>query len=292
MLGFTSTVIWGTAIYFVVLTQRVVVAVTHKPLCSKFGDTFGVWKNVSTLRQNSVEMADAMTHFFGGSPGEALDFDEIWLPDNCSYHRFNTESAHRYAKQMITKKNLTDNRLHIVFVGDSAMRGVACGVLRILESTEVYGPSMNNICGGTDFLLRQPVAETQLNEHIAVDVGKDIRVTFSFVRTLHFKHCDWTLEYAITSLKPYIVFFGTGAWDFDSYARSHRNETATDECANAELQKIADFRADSFVNMTMREMSKSSQQSWTKPPVDVRLVYKNNHHNVRYSGIHHSACSS
>ena len=68
MLGFTSTVIWGTAIYFVVLTQRVVVAVTHKPLCSKFGDTFGVWKNVSTLRKNPVEMADAMTHFFGGSP--------------------------------------------------------------------------------------------------------------------------------------------------------------------------------------------------------------------------------
>ena len=38
--------------------------------------------------------------------------------------------------------------IQIVFMGDSALRGIFCGITRLLSGSEIYGPCINTVCGG------------------------------------------------------------------------------------------------------------------------------------------------
>lgn len=98
---------------------------------------------------------DIDAHFLHpNGPGEALQFDDLWLPKHCSYLRFTNASLERCVDHEISKgaqstmSGKTDKRVHLVFLGDSALRGVVCGLSRILSGSEVFGPSHNSICGG------------------------------------------------------------------------------------------------------------------------------------------------
>jgi hypothetical protein len=267
-------------ISFFIAFAIVVHVFSHKPPCAKYADTVGEWKNISLLRKNPLEMAEVESHFFGGGPGTALDYSKIWVPKGCSYHRFTQHTLRKCATYLRKHKNLTDDRFHMAFVGDSALRGIFCGISRILVGDEIFGPLNNAVCGGQGFGLA--ASTSKLNSAITVDFIDNIKMTFTYIKTFHIKHMDWSLENSISSLKPYVVVMNTGVWDFDSIWRSHQNVTATETCSTNETVAISYQRADQFTNFTLHEMSKMSQQSWTNPPVDVRLIYRNNHYNKRF----------
>jgi hypothetical protein len=140
-----------------ILGLRIVISKEHPTLrhCRLYGDTYGEWVNNPTKYTNNtgVKKNDVLKHFIGGPPAEALWFDKIWLPSKCSYHRFTSQSAEVCVKHMIDKNQIrnssSNNSVNIIFIGDSATRGIVCGISRILSGSEVYGPCINPICGGS-----------------------------------------------------------------------------------------------------------------------------------------------
>ena len=107
------------------------------PKCSIDQDTYGEWRSMSLekFRSNHTERVSIQQHFHGGGPGEAIHYSFIWLPHNCSYHRFTSSSIHACTKHTLdalasspsTKANVPSKKLHIYFYGDSALRGIING---------------------------------------------------------------------------------------------------------------------------------------------------------------------
>lgn len=249
--------------------------------CLKFGDTFGSWYNVAALNQTDGWVG---SHFIDNEKGNSLEFSNIWIPNNCSYRRFTNHTIHSSVdhtlKSRVEKsRDLSDGRVEIIFIGDSALRGIVCGIGRILSGSETEGPNKNVICGGTAHKFGMPISKSNFGTLYSVDYGNHLRISFIYTQTFHFRHFDWQLEFAITR-KPYAVVFNTGVFDFDGIARSHMNDTLWDrgpeDCNSDATAAIAAQRADSFVNYTMWEMNKLAIE------YDVRLLYRNNHHNARF----------
>lgn len=48
----------------------------------------GEWKKMHLIYRNHTIKYDMLRHFYGGGPKEAMKFTNIWIPYNCSYHRF------------------------------------------------------------------------------------------------------------------------------------------------------------------------------------------------------------
>jgi hypothetical protein len=151
------------------------VGLGHLPKCKLYEDTFGVWRDVRQVNASALALHEwEQRHFFHGRAGAALHFDKVWEPRGCSYHRFTGETirqclawdereraraasapvsgsasaapgaaAHRSA----ASTEPSDKPYEIVFMGDSALRGVVCGILRLVFGNEVSGPLGNVICG-------------------------------------------------------------------------------------------------------------------------------------------------
>lgn len=125
---------------------------THQklPPCALQQDTYGSWLNVSIIDYdtNPVTREFIDSHFFGGGPGEAMNFSMIWLPHNCSYHRFTAATLEKMVEYIQAHDSkLTDGIVTIVFLGDSVTRGLYCSISRILAGSEVFGPLDNEACG-------------------------------------------------------------------------------------------------------------------------------------------------
>lgn len=102
----------------------------------------------------------------------ALSFGQVWIPSTeCSLHRFTKASIRKSVASRIhfirPKKptvaasvDRNDRRKVIplymemtksitwLFIGDSALRGIFCGIIHVLEGSEVDGPCINPVCGG------------------------------------------------------------------------------------------------------------------------------------------------
>ena len=122
--------------------------------CRMYEDTFGEWVVNPTKEPhvNEDKKKELLKHFVGGSPVEALWFHKVWVPTKCSYHRFTSKSAENCVYHMIDNNHIrnssSNNSVNILFIGDSSVRGIVCGITRILSGSEVYGPCINPICGG------------------------------------------------------------------------------------------------------------------------------------------------
>ena len=89
------------------------------------------------FRSNLTYKAYIQQHFYGGlGAGEAVHYSNIWLPHNCSYHRFTSTSIHACSKYTLANmpRHVIDpmaaaKKLHIYFYGDSALRGIINGIL-------------------------------------------------------------------------------------------------------------------------------------------------------------------
>lgn len=91
------------------------------PLCGRYHDTHGTWRNVSDFVNNTIELE---RHFLLGGAGEALQFPQVWLPHDCAVHRFTNYSIQAMISHTLQMKDKPNGGILKVFMfGDSAVRG-------------------------------------------------------------------------------------------------------------------------------------------------------------------------
>lgn len=261
--------------------------------CKLYEDTYGSWVPVE-------EVKNVNESFFGGDgPGHALRFTKVWIPSDCAYHRFTKETLNRCVdyelmkrqkrfndtiqKTKITGKKAPkplphDTMFEINLMGDSALRGITCGITRILEGNEYEGPCDNVICGGTGHL--HPLSAGNAFGHpFSIGYGSSLKITFTYVKTFVFQHFDWLLEWEVTANKPNVLIMNTGAWDFDAIARAMNEKgiSASDQCLWPNQTLVSHQRASNFVNDTIiHELGNIGEMN------NVRLIYRGNHYNDRF----------
>jgi hypothetical protein len=265
------------------------------PLCGVGEDTHGHWfrlkhhkNNTETLFSESTfkEVADVNvdSHFLEpNGHGEAVQFDDLWLPARCSYLRFTNRTIEQCVGHEIQKgahsilSGADVPRVHLVFLGDSILRGYVCGLGRILSGSEVFGPNINSVCGGPG---RNAVSTSMLGLPITNEYldGK-LLITFMYVKGFNIKHLDWHLEFFVYNTKPYAIILNTGAWDFDEIARARNHSLTSEECTTEEEFKVSRERASEWINKTMWEIGAAAKKFGTK------AIYRNNHHQARFGTV-------
>lgn len=227
---------------------------------------------------------DISNSFHNHSVGEAAKFDMIWIPKDCSYRRFTNNTllqAVNAIRQQRHYHNLStkSDPLHLVFFGDSALRGIFCAIFRVYAGSETLGPCMNSICGFSK--TQREISIPRIHIKRDVTIGENLLVSFYYVKTFHFqyKRLDQLMEQVIKTDRPYAVVFNTGAWDYYDYSKQHRGEEAPLRCHNHETEQIGRRRADDFVNQTMWRLSEVGAKH------HVRLIYRNNHYNARFGAL-------
>jgi len=262
----------------------------HLPKCKLYEDTIGSWKKVKEVNTSAMALRKFETaHFYHGGAGHALEFDSIWIPKGCSYHRFTSETVKKciayddVKRQAETKLSaeVKAKPFEIVFMGDSALRGIVCGLSRLLGGNEIVGPLGNVICGNAQG--QHPMSTSVMGHPYtwpAPGFEKPrLDITFTYMKTFETAHFDWKLEWELEDERPRVLVMNTGAWDFDDIARemNARGINAEDQCQYANQTAVAEERASEFVNHTIvHELGDIGARH------GVRLIYRNNHFNSRF----------
>lgn len=139
------------------------------PLCTPDQATVGKWINTSVVINSTDSLLNFERHYMGASCKKALLFSQAWIPSsNCVLHRFTKATIHRSLqirlaeseppkKKQLIKTTEEPRRITWLFIGDSALRGIFCGIIHILEGSEMDGPCINGVCGGfSDEYYRGP----------------------------------------------------------------------------------------------------------------------------------------
>jgi hypothetical protein len=268
------------------------------PLCGHGLDTHGMWFKVRhdnnsdafNITEDGSQVPldlDIDAHFLEpNNHGEALFFDDLWVPKHCSYMRFTNKTLEQCVNHEIQKgahstlSGKDEKRVHLVFMGDSGLRGYVCGIGRILSGSEVYGPNINHVCGGPN--NQMAVSTSKLGIPITNEYfGGRLLITFIYVKGFHIKNMDWHLEFFTYNTKPYAIILSTGAWDFDHIARARGNGSVitSEECTTEEEFKVSRERSDDFVNRTMWEIGLAGQK------LGIKMIYRNNHHQARFGTV-------
>ena len=239
-------------------------------LCSANGDTFGTWNDT-----NSLDIHAAKSHFVDGHLGAAIHYNQIWLPQNCSYHRFTKESVNAFASHILANSTTKSGRVHLIFMGDSALRGIFCGIASMLNGTELLGPNTNYICGFN--ANHHPVSWFQTNQLFDLDVGPYLRLSFIYVFNMIEQKNLWTIEYQI-SQSPFAFILNTGAWDFyhTNEERKSRGVNATTECDCPEDFKVEAVRTGDQVKAMLMETGPLAKR------LGVKAIYRSNHINRNF----------
>jgi hypothetical protein len=317
------------------------------PPCSLYGDTYGKWLRTSAI--NSTEMRkEVLRHFFLSPPPEIIfEWSEIWLPYNCSYHRFTNSSffhvlhemfhnpslpsaflasvhpngthldepTHGFSHHIIdsdssdppssssTAEKKKKKEISIGMFGDSATRGVVCGITRILSGSELYGPCDNVVCGGSSGL---PVTFKAANQFFdlffspdssfsssfssaaaATSLSVSFKLTFSYIYAIDKHSGDSTIERFLQSSAneadgnhPFAMILNTGAWDFDELARANQHNFSFYTCDTPEANKISLSRS------SVENINKMKYFAFlAKKAHFQRLLYRNNHYNIRFGAL-------
>lgn len=174
------------------------------PICNATEINHGRYVNCSKPMHITWAKEDFDPYFLGKEgPGEALSFSQVWIPHNCSYHRFTNATAQRCAAHLQSQRhNVTDKPLHWIFVGDSGIRGLFCGLTRLLSGSELYGPCENSVCGGAHL----PASFRELHRFFEVQFPPHITLTFVYFKTLNTRNADDVLMNAINLQPDALVF--------------------------------------------------------------------------------------
>lgn len=261
------------------------------PPCEMHADTYGDWYPSSDFNGTGNGDINWMTsHFYDSDPGEALNFTMIWLPHNCSYRRLDRlgihEAVNKTIESIMKKNEITgvirgrdsceNNLLEIVLIGDSALRGIICGIGRILSGSETVGPNSNAICGG---IPGQGNPSSYRNQGKSISVDYDnLRITFIYAKSFYLKPIHINIDDVITNTSPYAVVVSTGCWDFDEIARQH-SSNFSESCNTNETRTVSALRSSEYVNQVLIESAVKAIE------YDVRLIYRNNHHNRRFGTL-------
>ena len=251
--------------YLIFLSIALVVSASR--LCEKNGDTYGSWVPSSSVDEKSLH------HYVHGNARAALEFDMTWLPHNCTYHRFTAQSIHAAVEHMVANKSIP--QVKITFMGDSALRGIMCGIGRILMGSELYGPNSNVVCGSPQ--SRKIVSFPDLHNRYGIQYGPHLMFSFIYIEYLHNEVTGTVLQKMMNEL-PYALVLNTGAWDFlaANAEREKNGVNSTDLCDTPEDVTTSEHRASEPVQRilaTAGSLAKSNH---------VRAIYRTNHHNSRF----------
>ena len=244
------------------------------PLCEHGKDTYGKWVRMEDVKTIPNHEEYINSHFLGGGPGEAANFSQIWIPDNCAVHRFTQNSTEAMVLATL-KKMKQDTPLRIIFLGDSATRGLYCGITRILSGSEHFGPCSNAVCGTTG---TNPVTHKHTHKLYDEPFGPNLTLSYMYIKSLSDRFTNWMVEGNIGK-KPYALVLNTGAWDFDHVARKHMNEIAGAECDQQESKKVSLDRISPNVVANFKEYGGLAKS------LGVRAIYRNNHYNSRFGAL-------
>jgi hypothetical protein len=242
---------------------------TVYPPCPLYADTVGKWIRTSQIN-STEERVEINRHFSLQEPGNALIFSEVWIPNDCSYHRFTNETVFRMVRQVMRKTRR--KQVHIGFIGDSATRGIFCGLSRILSGSEIFGPCDNVVCGGSSGL---PVTYKTANHLFDVDFGKHLKFTFAYIYGIEPNAVN-LMETFLSISKPFVMLLNTGAWDFDNLARDHKHDEKSPSCDTDAAVEVSQKRASVESLKAFHDLSVSAKNTNT------RLIYRNNHYNKRF----------
>lgn len=249
------------------------------PLCDINSINDGRWFDWNFPLQPKVNLSDVLPRFFYSDINEALNFSQIWLPNNCSYHRFTNKTLNECLAFIQLRKPEAPKRFQIVFVGDSGTRSVYCGLTRLLTGSEFSGGCENDVCG---YSHKGPVSYRQVHQMNHVDFTSSLRMTFIYFKSMLDPLAESTLRNAI-SIKPNVLVLNTGAWDFDSISRQAAASNSTlrhnEYCQNPDSEKVAQNRASAPVKRIFEVITKQAEEN------RVRLIYRTNHYNSRF-GVH------
>ncbi len=271
------------------------------PLCDHYQDKEGIWmrtkdnnnKNNNRMILSQEEEEEMNKHFFLQPPGEALEFNQTWLPTSCSYHRFTNTSFYQMIDNLLTHPKyhhlFPNKQVHIALLGDSATRSVFCGLSRILAGSELYGPCDNVVCGGTSGL---PVSVKKANRIYEVDFSPTFKITYSYIYDIDDQHHSGgsVIERVINPPdvknynRPYAIVVNSGAWDFDQLWRSNNeyyntSDNSEGDCNTVEASRISHERASNKIINKMKYLSDIAHKH------HIRLIYRNNHYNSRFGPI-------
>jgi len=268
--------------------QKHVHPVRRLPKCKLYADTYGKWVPSSSILLTPQSRLNLEASFFGGGPGYALSYDNVWVPHHCAHHRFTRDTiekcvdwsiAHRpRPAQGRTEKPEREHFFEISLMGDSALRGITCGIARILQGNEYDGPCDNFVCGGKD--MHVIASGNGLGHPFTIELSKRLKITFTFVTTFFSHHFDWMLEWEVGSNCPNVNVVNTGAWDFSDIARemNHRGvRQSGTQCMWPNQTDVSKRRTQPWVNSTIiHEYGRLARQK------GVRMIYRGSHHNARF----------
>ena len=106
------------------------------------------------------------------------------------------------------EKPTRDSVYEMSFMGDSALRGIVCGITRILSGNEYTGPCNNVICGGGGQYIHPLSAGNALGHPFSVPyLDGLLKMTFTYVTTFWYQHFDWMLEWEVrVYMCPYMSY--------------------------------------------------------------------------------------
>ena len=216
-----------------------------KPRCTLYADTHGEWVSISDRRVTNYSLFSSI--FSGDVPkdGSMMAFNKVWIPNNCSYHRFTNNTINFCVNRKISlyHKSMSNHKIFsIAIFGDSGIRGILCGITRLIAGSEIYGPNENAICGGKGF--GDPVSvKSQLIYNDIKFYGGKLLITFTYV-----KDFLRNLEKSIMTLirENYnIIILNTGTWDFYKVPRYYysNSRNITEHCATNESMEVSKGRS-------------------------------------------------
>ncbi len=272
--------------------------------CSKGADSYGAWLNTGDVTDSEEKLSEFGNHFLDSEPGEALEFSQVWQPNNCSYHRFTKESLETVVDHVLSAKHASkrpkSDQVHLLFMTDSGTRGQLCGIIRMIQGTEVYGPTENIICGsGPGHLARRTpnelvnmtffdnrlvihfsytgafIASNDPLPKLMLDNAMNIK-PYAFVFNTG-KHCCNKLHLKILAVKFHMLIL-LGWWSY-VLLNVAQNWTLFDPpgpCSNAAYFNVSESRGSPAINKTLWEVSDYAKQE------HIQLIYRNSHYNFLY----------
>ena len=236
-------------------------------------------------------------------------YRRIWIPSKCRYHRFTKSSLAHYL-QLRANDGLIKKTMNIAFFGDSVLRGIYCGLNRIVSGDEIFGPNIDEVCGGKLYHGKRVYRATPVtfdSEGITmpgISYAGLLNTTFTYIRFMHNQknriNANITRPGTLDTIRDVLsrasanhtkldaIIISSGAWSFyhahltyensiQSCNRPYTNAIST--CYNGAYEKVSYSRADSDSLEFITELSNLCKEH------KVRLIYKNNHYNCRFGAL-------
>lgn len=242
------------------------------PVCAPNQDNDGHWESTAEILASPERLKSLSRHLYtlDGSPPimDALfSFSEVWVPNACRYHRFTAASFKQLVLHVANHSDYPEDKVTIIFVGDSTVRGLVTGVARLAGGgNETHGP-LTDLLGYSQNLKK--LVGTWI-EAPMMDWKLILKFNFqeSMVQRVHQK-ADWILEAAVRDEHqpvPLAVMYHSGLWDFSADSKQMNN--GSEYCRDSISRAIAGSRINPLINNAFCEIG--GYAVWK----GVQLIYK------------------